>query len=130
MIKLSPSILSADFAHLARDIAKVEKTGVEYLHIDVMDRHFVPNLTFGAPVVKAIRKDSNLVFDVHLMISDPDKYVDDFIKAGADIITVHYESEHIKDLDALLSHIKQAGIKSGGFFKAGNERKRAFPLFR
>lgn len=127
MIKLSPSILSADFANLARDIARVEKTGAEYLHIDIMDGHFVPNLTFGAPVVKAIRKGSQLVFDVHLMISEPEKYLDDFIAAGADVITVHYESEGIENLGALIERIHAAGIKAAVSLKPATEAKVLFP---
>ena len=92
MIKLSPSILSADFANLARDIAAAEAAGADYIHVDVMDGHFVPNITIGAPVVKSLRKVTSLPLDVHLMITDPDKYIEDFISAGADILTVHYEA--------------------------------------
>ncbi|MCX7614286.1 MAG: ribulose-phosphate 3-epimerase, partial [Clostridiales bacterium] len=91
-MKLAPSILSADFANLERDIKKIEHAGAQYVHIDVMDGHFVPNITLGAPVVKAIRKITGLTLDVHLMISEPSRYINDFIKAGADIITVHLES--------------------------------------
>ena len=103
MIKLSPSILSADFANLARDVRVIADAGCDYVHVDVMDGHFVPNITIGAPVVKALRRVTELTLDVHLMISDPDRYLDDFIKAGADIITVHYEANG--DTRAQLRHI-------------------------
>ncbi|HHQ44672.1 MAG TPA: ribulose-phosphate 3-epimerase [Candidatus Altiarchaeales archaeon] len=92
MVKIAPSILSADFSKLGEDILKVEEAGVEYLHIDVMDGVFVPNITIGIPVVKSIRKVSKIPFDVHLMVQDPEKYVGDFAKAGADIITIHVEA--------------------------------------
>ena len=93
MIKIAPSILSADFSRLGEEIELLDKSGADVIHIDVMDGHFVPNLTFGMPVVKAIRKYTKLPFDVHLMIENPAMYVKDFIDAGADIITVHYESD-------------------------------------
>jgi len=111
MFKISPSILSADFAKLEEEIKKVEVDGVQYLHIDVMDGHFVPNITIGAPVVKAIKKVTKIPLDVHLMISDPGKYVDDFINAGADIVTIHIEAE--KYSDEIINRIKTKGVKAG-----------------
>lgn len=108
--KIAASILSADYSRLAEDIKKVEDAGVEYLHIDVMDGHFVPNITIGPPVVKSLRKVSRLVFDVHLMIDNPDLYIDSFIEAGADIISVHPESSY--HLHRCIQKIKNAGKKA------------------
>jgi len=92
MFIVSPSVLAADFAKLGDELKKIEKAGAEYAHLDVMDGIFVPNISFGAPMISSIRKASSLIFDVHLMITEPQRYVDDFIKAGADILTIHYES--------------------------------------
>lgn len=111
MHKLSPSILSADFSCLGDEIKKVEEGGADYIHIDVMDGHFVPNITIGPDVIKSIRKITNLKFDVHLMIENPDKYIDDFYKAGADIITVHQEA--CIHLHRTVQKIKSLGIKAG-----------------
>lgn len=111
MIKISPSILACDFANLQSEIKKVEDAGVEYLHIDVMDGIFVPNITLGPCVVSAIRKYSKLFFDVHLMITDPIRYIDDFAKAGADLITIHVESTF--DVSAAIDRIKANGKKVG-----------------
>lgn len=111
MIKLAPSILSANFAKLLEDVKKVETAGCEYLHIDVMDGHFVPNITLGPAIVKSLRKDVNMVFDAHLMIENPDTYIKDFVDAGADIITVHVES--CTHLHRTIQNIKSFGIKAG-----------------
>ena len=111
MVKVAPSILSADFARLADEIARVEAAGADWLHIDVMDGHFVPNLTIGAPVVDAIRKVTKLPLDVHLMIEKPDLLIPQFIMAGADYITVH--QEEVVHLDRTIQLIKQLGAKAG-----------------
>ncbi len=108
---IAPSILSADFARLGEEIASVEKAGAEVIHVDVMDGHFVPNITIGPLVVKAVRRITDLPLDVHLMISDPDQYLEDFAKAGADWITVHVEAS--THLHRTIQQIKNLGKKAG-----------------
>ena len=110
-IIIAPSLLAADFSDLKNEIEKVEKAGAEYLHLDVMDGTFVPNISFGAPVISSIRKHSNLVFDVHLMVENPDRFIKDFVDAGADIITVHVEAT--KHLNRTVQLIKSYGKKVG-----------------
>jgi ribulose-phosphate 3-epimerase len=112
MIKIAPSILSADFARLGEEVRAVEAAGADYLHVDVMDGHFVPNITIGPPVVAAVRAVTRLPLDVHLMIENPDRYIADFAKAGADLITVHYEaSPHLHRTVQLIRSLgKKAGV--------------------
>jgi len=111
-IIVSPSILSANFANLQSDIKKVDNAGAEWLHVDVMDGHFVPNITIGAPVVRDIRKITDLVLDVHLMIDNPEKYIKDFVDAGADIITIHSEAP-CSNIEETIDKIRAYGIKAG-----------------
>jgi len=112
MIKIAPSILSADFSDLEADIKKVEAAGADLIHIDVMDGHFVPNITIGPLIVKAVRKITKLPLDVHLMIENPDRYIPDFAKAGADIITIHVEASKnlIEDIELIKRNNVQPGV--------------------
>jgi len=117
MVKIAPSFLAADFGNLEREVRTVEDAGVDYIHLDVMDAHFVPNLTFGPMVIDAIRKLTELTLDVHLMITNPEQYVQPFADAGADILTVHAEVE--ANLDELVDAIRKAGMKPGATVKPG-----------
>ena len=110
-IKISPSILSADFSHLAEQVREAEDAGVDYIHVDVMDGHFVPNITIGPLIVKALRPITKLPLDVHLMIENPERYIEDFSKAGADIITVHQET--CPHLHRTIQQIHDLGIRAG-----------------
>jgi ribulose-phosphate 3-epimerase len=117
MIKIAPSILASDFSRLGEEIARVERAGADLIHIDVMDGHFVPNITIGPPVVKCIRKTTRLPFDVHLMIENADRYIEDFIKAGADIISVHAENN--PHVHRTLQMIRQKGAKASVVLNPG-----------
>ncbi len=128
-IIISPSILSADFVNLERDIKRIEEAGADWVHIDVMDGHFVPNITIGIPVVKAIKGITKLPLDVHLMIENPEKYIGAFAKVGADIITIHYEAceDTLKDNIDL---IKACNVKAGVSIKPKTSQERLYPYLK
>ncbi|MDP6777221.1 MAG: ribulose-phosphate 3-epimerase [Candidatus Latescibacteria bacterium] len=126
MVKIAPSFLSADFRTLEHEVRAVEAAGAEYIHLDVMDGHFVPNLTFGPLVVDAVRKLTGLTLDTHLMITDPGQYLQPFADSGADILTVHVEID--ADLPELLGRIRDAGMRSGASVKPATPADVLFPL--
>ncbi len=126
MIKLAPSILAADFARLGEEVKEVDQFGADYIHVDVMDGHFVPNITLGPPIVEAIRPVTNLPLDVHLMIENPDQYIPSFTKAGADIITVHQEV--CQHLHRTIQLIKEHGMKAGVVINPATPAETLLPI--
>ena len=124
-MKVAPSLLSCDFSKMGEEIVRIDKAGADLIHLDVMDGHFVPNLTIGPAVIKALRPLTKLPFDVHLMISDPLSYIDAFADAGADYITFHAEAD--SDIDETIAKIRSRGIKPGIVLKPGTPAEAAFP---
>ena len=127
MAIISPSMLSADYVNLQRDIELTEQVGAKWLHVDIMDGHFVPNISFGYSMVKALRPITNMVLDVHLMIDTPIRYVDEFCKAGADYLTIHVESDTPENIDATLDRIIANGVKPGIVVKPKTPAEAVLP---
>ena len=126
MIYIAPSVLAADFSQLTNEIIRVQRAGANMLHLDVMDGHFVPNISFGAPVIASMRKRTGLLFDVHLMITDPQRYIDDFLKAGADSITIHAES--CADPMATLNYLGDVGCRAAIAISPNTPAETVFPF--
>ncbi len=123
---LSPSMLAADFGHLAEQLRIIEENNIKWLHVDVMDGLFVPSISFGMPVIASIRKQTSLCFDTHLMVTDPERYIDDFKKAGSDLLTVHVEA--CRDTAATIEKIKKAGMKAGVSINPETDVKKVLPF--
>ena len=127
MAKLSPSILAADFANLGRDVRDIQENGADWVHVDVMDGHFVPNISIGLPVVKAVRGLTELPLDVHLMIDRPVRYIEEFVKAGADMLVIHLESDEPGNISESLKKIRSLGCKAGLALKPRTCAEDALP---
>lgn len=127
-MKIAPSLLSCDFSQIGNEIRRMEKAKADLIHLDVMDGHFVPNITFGAPVIGAVRGFTDIPFDVHLMIDEPLRYIDDFARAGADIITFHVEAS--SDVAQTIQKIKDAGVKAGLVVKPNTPAQAVFPYLK